>query len=84
MLVYNYRNNSYAVFDDYFTALGYFQRPSDLTWATLPYLTWSQWSDYWDTGAAQAWYPSVVGGNQQGYVSVLFDDDTENEYLSIH
>lgn len=85
MLVYNYRNNSYAIFDDYFTCLGYFQRPSDLTWATLPYLTWSQWSDYWDTGAAQAWYPSVVGGNQQGYVAVLFDDDTENDIsLSIN
>ena len=85
MLVYNYRNNSYAIFDEYYTCLGYFQRPSDLTWATLPYLTWSQWSDYWDSGAAQAWYPSVVGGNQQGYVSVLFDDGAENDIsLSIN
>ena len=85
MLVFNYRNGAYAIFDDYFTCLGYFQRPSDLTWATLPYLTWSQWSDYWDSGAAQAWYPSVVGGNQQGYVAILFDDDTENDIsLSIN
>ena len=83
MLIYNYRNNSYAIFDDYFTCLGYFQRPSDLTWATIPYQTWSDWQDYWDSGAAEAWYPSVVGGNQQGYVEVLFGESNNDISLSI-
>jgi hypothetical protein len=79
MLVYNYRNSSYAIFDDYFTCLGYFQRPSDLTWSTIPYFTWSQWSEYWDSGTAQAWYPSVVAGNQQGYVFNIFNDVAQND-----
>ena len=79
MLVYNYRNNTYAIFNDSFTALGYYQNVTGPTWATLPWSTWSGWPGTWASGSTQALYPSVVGGNQQGFVSV-FNQGQPNGY----
>nr|CAB4126364.1 hypothetical protein UFOVP88_25 [uncultured Caudovirales phage] len=67
-LVYNYRNNTWAIFNDSFTCFGYYQNPSPYTWATLPYLSWNDWNDSWNSGVEQAFYPQIVGGNQQGFV----------------
>ena len=71
ILVYNYVNQTYAIFNDSFTCFGFFQRGSDLTWATLGYPTWMDWSDPWNSGLIQSQFPDIVGGNQQGYVEVL-------------
>jgi hypothetical protein len=68
VLVYNYRNGTYATYNDQFTCYGYFQRTTDLTWADLDYLTWNEWKDAWNTGAKQALYLDVCAGNQNGYV----------------
>jgi len=71
ILVYNYVNNSYALFNDSFTAFGYFTLPTDYTWATLPYATWDSWNVPWGSPQQSTSYPNIVGGNQEGYVSIL-------------
>jgi hypothetical protein len=68
ILVYNYRNDTFSFFDDCFTCFGYYQNPNRLTWATLPYGSWTAWTNPWNSGSSQALFPSVIAGNQQGYV----------------
>jgi hypothetical protein len=83
ILVYNYKNQSFAEFNDSFTCFGYYQRLLDLTWADLPYLTWSDWSITWKSGKAQSKFPDIIGGNQQGYVSVLSQQGLNGISLSL-
>lgn len=71
ILIYNYRNETWAIFNDSFTCFGYFQRTSDVVWATLPYRTWSEWIEAWNSGALQSKFPEIVGGNQQGFIEIL-------------
>jgi hypothetical protein len=72
-LVYNYENDSWAIFTDSLTTLGTFQNPVPLTWAQaglqIPPLTWANANFPWLNVPAQ--FPSIVGGNQQGYVMYL-------------
>lgn len=71
VLVYNYLNNSYAIFNDSFTCYGYYQRNSSKTWSAYPITTWNNAAFTWNSGINQARYPDIVGGNQQGFVVVL-------------
>lgn len=64
----NYRDNTWALFDENFTAHGSFWRNASLTWSTLPYSTWDEWTDSWDSPNDQALFPSVVAGTPQGFV----------------
>lgn len=84
VLVYNYVNQTWAIFNDSFTCFGYYQRPSDLTWATLPYTSWAAWNQPWDTGQTQSRYPDVIAGNQQGFVEILNQDVDNDPALTIH
>lgn len=74
-LVYNYDNNSWAVFNDYYTALGQFQ--------PLNSESWSSTSDTW-AEADYAWFDrpantlDIIAGNQQGY-TFLLDNQTYND-----
>lgn len=67
-LVYNYENDSWAIFTDSLTTLGNFQAPVARTWATSTF-PWSQANFSWLDIPAQ--FPSIIGGNQQGYVEYL-------------
>ncbi len=40
VLLYNYRDNTWAILDESFTFYGPFRRATDYTWDTLPYATW--------------------------------------------
>ncbi len=70
LLVYNYLDGSWAEFDDSFTALGYWQKFSDVTWANLP-VAWQSRQTAWNSAVFQGRYPDVVGGNQRGFVVVI-------------
>jgi hypothetical protein len=72
-LVYNYENDSWAIFTDSLTCFGVYQPQSAL-----------RWQDFAGLGAAGAWerqnypwvnrpslFPALVGGNQQGFVMFL-------------
>jgi len=78
IIVYNYRNNTFAIFNDSFTCYGYFQKTSGYTWATLPYRTWSEWTVPWNNGISQSLFKQIIAGNQQGFTQT-FDDSLGND-----
>lgn len=70
LLVYNYLDGSYSIFNDSFTTLGYFQPIDDIRWIDLP-IAWALYNNAWNAGKEQSDYPWIVAGNQQGYVLQL-------------
>lgn len=67
-LVYNYENDSWAIFTDSLTAMGTFQPPSNRTWANT-HKTWAQCNFSWNNRPANI--PDIVAGNQQGFVEYI-------------
>lgn len=78
LLIYNYINNSWGIFDDSYTFLGYYQTSQadptpGATWGAT-YTTWAETLDLWggaqgDTNAIKSL--KIIGGNQQGWVHLL-------------
>lgn len=68
-LVYNYENDSWALFDDSFTAIGTYQPQSSRTWLSTK-LPWVKCNFSW-IDAQPAGIPAIVAGNQQGFVEYL-------------
>lgn len=77
VLVYNYKNNSWAQNDDCITTFGYFDQQLSATWANT-LLTWEQMNTSWDSGALQSNFRQVIAGNQQGYVFMIRPDVNRN------
>ena len=75
-LIYNYENDSWATFNDTFTALGTFQPTTSRTWLNTK-LPWIRANFSW-IGTQASGQPDIVGGNQQGYVEYL-DSETVND-----
>lgn len=67
---YNYRDDTWAIFYENFTAHGSFWRYSDTTWEMLTDITWEQYTDPWNSGQSQALFPTVVAGTPQGFIVV--------------
>lgn len=69
-LQYNYRDDSWAIFDECYTTYGNFRERTGFTWATIgqKYPTWDEWNDPWGAGASAVLQPNVIAGNQQGFV----------------
>ena len=86
-LVYNYENDSWAIFTDSLTALGNFQPVSNRTWANptggLPStkLRWEEANFSWVTKPLSIL--QVVGGNQQGFIEYLDQQTTNDQSLTI-
>lgn len=74
-LVYNYENDSWALFTDSLTALGNYQPQSSRTWLNT-HLTWLECNFAWINQPAQV--AVILGGNQQGFVEYL-DNATVND-----
>ena len=83
VLVYNYINATYAIFNDSFTCFGYWNNPDDVTWATLPYSSWNAWNEPWGSAQGQAGFPDVCAGNQQGYTMLVMQQGVNDVSLSI-
>lgn len=77
VLLYNYRNNTWATFDDSFTSFGYFNNQGDRVWEAT-YDTWQELDEPWISGVLNKGTYSVVGGNQQGYVFFIEIDQLNN------
>lgn len=84
-LQYNYRDNSWAVFNEAYTTYGSFLKQTGFTWATVGtvYETWSEWNDAWDTGVSTLLQPQVIAGNQQGFIMVRENGTGEGTSLTI-
>lgn len=84
-LQYNYRDGSWAIFNECYTTYGTVRPQTGYTWATIGnfYSSWSAWNTPWgegdDTNLLQ---PKVIGGNQQGFV--LFRDEGTGEGTSLY
>ena len=68
VLVYNYRNNTWATFDDSVTCFGTFQSSTNITWSNLA-VFWDDEDITWSDSDSQSEFPIIVCGNQQGFVS---------------
>lgn len=75
-LVYNYENDSWALFTDSLTALGTYQPQESRTWLNT-LVPWIRCNFSWISSQPAA-IPSIVGGNQQGFVEYL-DELTTND-----
>jgi hypothetical protein len=74
-LVYNYENDSWATFTDSLTALGTYQEQNGRTWNNTP-LPWIECDFPWVDNFQGD--PTIVGGNQQGFIERL-DEITTND-----
>lgn len=74
-LVYNYENDSWAVFDDSLTAIGTYQPQNSRTWLNTK-VPWIRAKFPWIDQPASV--PVIIGGNQQGFVEFL-DELTTND-----
>jgi hypothetical protein len=67
-LVYNYENDSWAIFLDSLTCLGIFPIVQSLRWEDCNF-KWQK-ADFQWTNVSPG-FPAIIGGNQQGYVMYL-------------
>jgi len=82
-LQYNYRDNSWAIFDESYTTYGLIRKQTGLTWATCNF-PWSSWNSPWNSGDSTALQPLVLAGNQQGFLLTRAEDGTTNEGTSLY
>jgi hypothetical protein len=66
ILVYNYRNSSWAFNDDSITAFGYYYADDAATWASMG-STWEETTDTWGSGALADLPKLIIAGNQEGF-----------------
>lgn len=79
-LVYNYENDSWAIFKDSFTALGTFQPQNSRRWQDLDF-PWEEATFPWVSKPAQL--PALVAGNQKGYISFIDSKSRNDPSLNI-
>lgn len=70
ILVYNYRNETWAQFDDSVTAWGYFEQQIAETWANIN-TTWGEFEGTWTSGNLQTQAQQVIAGNQEGWTFLV-------------
>ncbi len=84
-LLYNYRDQSWAIFRESYTTYGQFKKRTGFIWSTvgLIYKTWSVWNDPWNAGQSSLLQPQIIGGNQQGFVLIKGVGTGEGTSLAI-
>ena len=82
-LQYNYRDGTWAIFNECYTTYGQFNKVTGYTWATIGavFPSWESWTDDWNAGSSTLLQAQVIAGNQQGFV--VFRDDGTNESNSL-
>lgn len=70
VLVYNYKNNAWAINDDCITAFGYFEQQTGLIWS-LATFTWASTNATWSSGTLQADHRQILAGNQEGFTFIV-------------
>lgn len=71
-LMFNYRDNTWAIFNENYTAHGAYYRSTKNNWKSIgkKFGSWAQWKEPWNSGVGNANFPNVVAGNPQGYVLI--------------
>lgn len=78
ILVYNYKNSSWAINDDCFTVFGYFEQQGDTTWASSTPSTWANINATWISGVLQAEQRQILAGTPEGFVLIIDVDQVRN------
>lgn len=71
VLLYNYRNNTFAILNDSFMCYGYYQDITNTPWSGLTWFTWEGWSLPWNSPIYKSLFPRVVAGTQNGFVEIV-------------
>ncbi len=74
-LLYNYKNNTYAIFRNNVTCFGYFQYQNDISWDRLD-IFWDNMEVFWNS-SIQTKMTMIVSGNQQGFAHFYGYPDAE-------
>lgn len=84
-LLYNYRDDSWGIFNESYTTYGQMRRLTGDTWATIgeKYPTWESWTVPWNAGSTTLLQPQIIAGNQQGFVMIRESDTNEGNSLYI-
>ena len=84
-LLYNYRDKSFAIFNEAYTTYGSFRKQTGFTWQTVGFTfrTWQVWNEAWNQGSSNQLQPLVIAGNQQGFVMVKDVGTSEGTSLYI-
>lgn len=77
--LFNYRDNTWSILYENFTRHGYYRSNTGFTWATCPFQSWDAWNEPWNSGSAEALFPSVIAGNPQGYVIIISEGTGETQ-----
>lgn len=82
VLLYNYRNNTWAIFRDSITTFGTFQSNSNITWDASD-VFWDSETVKWDDSDSQSLFPIIVCGDQQGFIS-CYGYESASEISSVN
>lgn len=73
ILAFNYKENTWAFFDDIVTSFGYHQIATDYTWAEMVE-AWESYDDEWNAGTMESKFRYVIAGNHQGFTFLMHRD----------
>ena len=82
VLLYNYRNKTWAIFRDNVTCFGTYQEQTATTWSSQT-VTWSNQAVTWSDPLNQVGFPSIVKLNQQGFGHIYATQTQDDPSLSI-
>lgn len=78
-LFYNYRDQSFSIFNECYTTYGTLIPTEGDTWANLGVDSWQDWNSPWNSGDNNPGQLQIIAGNQQGFVMLKSDKDTDEE-----
>lgn len=86
ILIYNFLENTWAIYNNPLSCLGIYQTTSDLTWADFAPdsgsiaagYVWEGWTNAWTAYQNLADQPALLGGDQKGFVYQLDTGNTDN------
>jgi hypothetical protein len=82
VLLYNYRNQTWAVFRENATFFGYYQLDNSVNWDSLT-VKWDDEDVKWDSAPNQPGFGSLVKVNQQGFVHLYGYKTPDDPSLSV-
>jgi hypothetical protein len=71
VLVLNYEDDTWSIFDIALSVLGFYQEEDDPTWDSMGELTWDEVDWSWDSRVLQGGFPVNLGGGHNGVIYKL-------------
>jgi hypothetical protein len=82
VLVFNYDDGSYSIFNDSYTCFGYYQASEDITWEQATF-SWESSTRRWNSSVSQSDFPQIIAGNQVGFVNMINKTTTQDISLYV-